>query len=279
MLIPRRTLMAILVVGASLALTGSWAEAQDRAQRYVRFEHQSRVSYGRLDGETIHELRGSIFESAAKTGQTYALRDVKLLVPCEPSKVLAVGRNYGSHIGDVPKPANPELFFKSASSLLDPGGEIVIPPGTEDCHYEAEMVIVIGKKAKNVSVEDAGEYVFGVTCGNDVSARDWQLNDMQWWRAKASDTFAPAGPWIVVGVDYDDLLLTARLNGEVKQQQRTSDLIFNVHEVVSFTSRYVTLLPGDMIYTGTPGQTSAMKSGDVVEIEIEGIGVLRNRVQ
>ena len=277
MLIPRRTFLAILVVGASL--TGTWAAAQDSAEHYVRFKHQSRVSYGLLDGETVHELRGSIFESIVKTGQTHALRDVKLLVPCEPSNVLAVGRNYGSHIGDVPKPANPELFFKSPSALLDPEGEIVIPPGTEDCHYEAELVIVIGKKAKNVSVEDAGEYVFGITCGNDVSARDWQQNDMQWWRAKASDTFAPAGPLIVVGVDSDDLLLTARLNGEVKQQQRTSDLIFNVHEVVSFTSRYVTLLPGDMIYTGTPGQTSAMKSGDVVEIEIEGIGVLRNRVQ
>ncbi len=139
-------------------------------------------------------------------------------------------------------------------------------------------MVVIGKKAKNVSVNQAPNYVFGVTCGNDVSARDWQKNDIQWWRAKGSDTFAPLGPMIVRGINYDDLLLTTRLNGQIKQRQRTSDLIFSVHEIVSFVSQFVTLYPGDVIYTGTPGKTSPLKSGDVVEVQIEGIGTLRNKV-
>ncbi|MBA7641165.1 putative protein YisK [subsurface metagenome] len=141
-----------------------------------------------------------------------------------------------------------------------------------------ELVAVIGKKAKNVSAKEAPNYIFGVTCGNDISARDWQENDIQWWRAKGSDTFAPLGPVIARGLNYEDLLLTTRLNGKIKQRQRTSDLFFSVHEVVSFISQFITLYPGDVIYTGTPGKTSPMKSGDVVEVEIEGIGILRNRV-
>ena len=279
MTISRRTFLGGLVAGVSVVRGSRWVHAQSNVKHYVRFQRQNRIAYGLLEEETIHELKGSIFEQPARTGKTYALQEVKLLFPCEPTKVLAVGLNYASHIGDNPKPQNPEIFFKSPSALLEPGGEIVIPPGTQDCHFEGELVIVIGKKAKNVSVEDAKNCVFGVTCGNDVSARDWQKKDLQWWRAKGSDTFAPMGPAIAVGVNYDNLLLTSRLNGELKQRQRTNDLIFNVHAVVSFTSRFVTLFPGDVIYTGTPGQTSAMKSGDVVEIEIEGIGILRNRVK
>jgi 2-keto-4-pentenoate hydratase/2-oxohepta-3-ene-1,7-dioic acid hydratase in catechol pathway len=191
---------------------------------------------------------------------------------------MALAGNYASHLDGLPKPKNPEPFFKVPSALLEPGGSIVIPPGTSQCDYEGELVVVIGKKAKNVSVKQAPNYVFGVTCGNDVSARDWQKNDTQWWRAKGSDTFAPLGPMIVRGINYDDLLLTTRLNGQIKQRQRTSDLIFSVHEIVSFISQFVTLYPGDVIYTGTPGKTSPLKSGDVVEVQIEGIGTLRNKV-
>jgi 2-keto-4-pentenoate hydratase/2-oxohepta-3-ene-1,7-dioic acid hydratase in catechol pathway len=154
----------------------------------------------------------------------------------------------------------------------------VTPSGAKNVHYEGELVIVIGKTARRVSSERAADYIFGYTCGNDVSERDWQRGDLQWWRAKGSDTFAPLGPSIVVGLDYKKSRLQTRVNNEVKQQQVLSDLIFDASAIVSFTSQYVTLEPGDVIYTGTPGATTAMKPGDVVEVEIDGIGVLRNKV-
>ncbi len=154
----------------------------------------------------------------------------------------------------------------------------MIPKGTAEVHPEGEMVIVIGKRAKNVPEKNAKQYVFGVTCGNDISARDWQANDVQWWRAKGSDTFGPCGPFIAAGVNYDDLLLTTRVNGEVRQSQRTKDLINSVAAIVSFASRHVTLEPGDLIYTGTPGKTAAIKPGDVVEVELESVGILRNPI-
>jgi 2-keto-4-pentenoate hydratase/2-oxohepta-3-ene-1,7-dioic acid hydratase in catechol pathway len=161
---------------------------------------------------------------------------------------------------------------------VGPGAAIVYPRDAKNLHYAGEMVIVIGRRASHVSVAEAGQYIFGITVGNDVSERDWQANDLQWFRGKASDTFGPLGPMIVRGVDYGDLLLQTRLNGEVVQSQRTKDLIFDVPTIVSYVSRYVTLEPGDVIYTGTPGTTRAMKPGDVVEVELEGVGVLRNPV-
>jgi 2-keto-4-pentenoate hydratase/2-oxohepta-3-ene-1,7-dioic acid hydratase in catechol pathway len=145
-------------------------------------------------------------------------------------------------------------------------------------HYEGEMVIVMGKKTKNVSVAEAPACIFGCTCGNDVSERDWQKGDLQWWRAKASDTFAPLGPVIARGLGYSKSRLTTRLNGEVKQTSLLSDLIFDPSTIVSFISRFVTIEPGDVIYTGTPGHTSPVKPGDTIEVEIEGIGTLRNKV-
>lgn len=268
--------VVIPVVSRRLPLYARTPSAE--AGKYVRFQHRGSTGYGKLEGTTVHELRGGLFANPSKTGSAHPLKDVKLLTPCEPSKVLAVGLNYGSHIGNSPKPTHPELFFKSITSLLEPEGTIIIPPGTQDCHYEGELVIVVGKKARRVSVSEARDCIFGVTCGNDVSARDWQSNDMQWWRAKGSDTFAPMGPAIARGINYNNLQLTTRLNGQVKQQQTTADLIFNVETIVSYTSQYVTLFPGDVIFTGTPGQTSAMKPGDVAEIEIEGVGILRNKV-
>jgi len=256
----------------------STGSEQAEVKHYVRFQIHGRIAYGLLEDQTVHELKGSIFGRHTKTGKTYPLDEVKLLAPCQPTKIIAVAANYASHLGERPKPKNPELFFKPPSAVLEPGGSIIIPPGTNRCDYEGELVIVIGKKAKNVSAKEAASYIFGATCGNDVSARDWQQNDIQWWRAKGSDTFAPLGPAVAQGLNYNDLLLTTRLNGEIKQQQRTSDLFFGVHEIVSFASRFVTLYPGDVIYTGTPGQTSPIKSGDVVEVEIQGIGTLRNPV-
>ena len=177
----------------------------------------------------------------------------------------------------------PQPFLKTIGSLAPHEQLIVIPhDASDDVHYEAELVIVIGRKMRNVPEDKALEYVFGVTAGNDVSERFWQNDpehrDVQWWRAKGADTFSPCGPLIVRGVDYDDLLLTLRLNGQVKQQERTSGMIHGVAKTVSFMSRYVTLYPGDLIFTGTPGTTGPMDDGDVVEVELEGVGVLRNPV-
>lgn len=178
------------------------------------------------------------------------------------------------------------MFYKPITCLQNPEDPIVMPPGAQDVHYEAEFVIVIGKKAKNVPLEQAADYILGYTCGNDVSERNWQggsidgpeNQDLQWWRAKGSETFGPMGPAIAVGLDYEKSKIQSRLNGEVRQEQMLSDLVHKPPEVVSFVSRYVTLLPGDVIFTGTPGETKPMAVGDVVEIEIDGIGVLRNKV-
>ena len=246
--------------------------------KYVRYSHEGRVSYGLLGGNTIRELRGNIFESAQPTRRTVPLSEAHLLVPCEPSKVIAVGLNYKSHISHSLAADFPGLFAKYPTSLIATEEDIVFPPGATNVHYEGEMVVVIGKLAKNVSVEDAADYVFGVTIGNDISERAWQRADLQWFRAKASDGFGPMGPAIVQGLNYSDLLLETRVNGEVRQSQRTADLIFGVHEIVSYVSQFVTLLPGDAIFTGTPGSTMAMRQGEVVEIELEGVGVLRNKV-
>lgn len=175
--------------------------------------------------------------------------------------------------------AYPGLFAKLPTSIIATGEDIVLPPDAKNTHYEGELVVVIGRRASRVSPGEAKSYVFGVTTGNDVSERDWQRDDLQWFRAKASDTFGPLGPAIVTGLNYDDLLLQTRLNGEVVQSERTKDLIFNVANIVSYVSQYVTLEPGDVIYTGTPQSTKPIKDGDVVEVEIEGVGVLRNRVR
>jgi len=247
-------------------------------KHYIRYRIQDRIAYGLLRQDVVYELEGGLFDGTEETGRSYALNEVRLLPPCEPGKILGVGLNYASHVGDRAQPQHPEIFLVPVSALLEPGGSIVIPEGTQQCEYEGELVVVMGKKAKNVPENEAHNYILGVTCGNDVSARDWQRNDLQWWRAKGCDTFAPLGPVIAQGLNYHDLLLRSRLNGTVKQQQRTSDLIFDVHHIVSFISQFMTLNPGDVIYTGTPGDTSPMRSGDTVEVEIEGIGVLSNGI-
>jgi len=258
-------------------LTTSMAKAQD-VTRYVRYELNGAVSYGILEGDQIRPISGDLFGEHQVLSSRLPLAQVRLLAPVEPSKVIAVGLNYQSHLGERSPAAYPGLFAKYPTSIVGPGASVVRPPDSENLHYEGEMVIVIGREAKNVPLEDAGQYVFGVTAGNDISERDWQSADLQWFRAKGSDTFGPLGPAIVTGLNHNDLLVQTRVNGEVRQSARTRDLIFNVEEIVSYVSRYVTLYPGDIIYTGTPGSTQAMAPGDVVEVEVEGVGVLRNTV-
>jgi 2-keto-4-pentenoate hydratase/2-oxohepta-3-ene-1,7-dioic acid hydratase in catechol pathway len=249
--------------------------------RFIRYRSAAGVSYGILDGDAVREIHGGLFGSHAETGAHHKLSDVKLLAPCQPGKIMGVGLNYRSHLGGRPQPSHPEMFYKPVTALQDPDEPIVIPNSATDLHYEGELVVVIGKPVKNATPEQARAAIFGVTCGNDVSERNWQHGaekDLQWWRAKGSDTFAPLGPAIATGTDYGNLLLQTRLNGEVVQKQYTSDLIFDCPSIVSWVSGWVTLMPGDIIYTGTPGATRKLSPGDVVEVEIEGIGVLRNPV-
>ncbi len=248
---------------------------------YIRYRSASVASYGILDGDTVREIRGDLFGSHAETGATHPLSSVSLLCPCQPGKIMAVGLNYKSHLGNRPQPSHPEMFYKAVTALQDPGGPIVIPRDATDVHYEGELVLVMGRQVKNVSHDEAGAAIFGVTCGNDVSERNWQHGqgkDLQWWRAKGCDTFAPLGPAIATGIDYGNLLLQTRLNGEVVQKQSTADLVFDCAAIVSWVSGWVTLMPGDAIYTGTPGSTRRLAPGDVVEVEIERIGLLRNPV-
>jgi 2-keto-4-pentenoate hydratase/2-oxohepta-3-ene-1,7-dioic acid hydratase in catechol pathway len=246
--------------------------------KYVRYRYQGKISYGVLDGNTIQEINGGLFGDRRTTGFPADLDSVELLWPCEPSKLLAVGLNYKSHLGNQAAPSNPEIFFKPPSALLDPGGKIEIPLGARDVHYEGELVVVIGKTTRRVSVSEAADCVFGFTCGIDVSERYWQKNDLQWWRAKGCDTFAPLGPAICADYDWSRGRIETRVNGSVVQSGNFNELLFDPLKIVSYASQHVTLMPGDVIYTGTPGHTSALKPGDRVEVDIEGIGILHNTV-
>ncbi len=249
-------------------------------KKFIRYSLNSSPVYGLLEGDTISELDGDLFHHMP-TGTRRKLSEVKLLTPCEPRQIIAVGRNYKSHLEGRPTPSRPEMFYKPISSLQGPDGPIVLPPDATNTHSEGELVLVMGRRLHRASREEAASAILGVTCGNDVSERNWQNGpdkDIQWWRAKGSDTFSPLGPAIVTDLDYANLRLTTRMNGEVVQDQSTADLIFDCPTVLSFVSQYVTLEPGDVIYTGTPGSTRKMKPGDVIEIEIENIGILRNPV-
>ena len=266
-----------LALATLLLLASSSVFSADTA-RYVRYEHDGNSSYGVHDGDTIRQLSAAPYLGGTPTGVTVAHSDVRLLAPAEPSKVYAVGYNYDSHRGDRVLPPHPPIFLKLPTTIIGPGADIIYPEGATDVHYEAELVVVIGKTASKVSVEDAGDYIFGITAGNDVSERNWQANDLQWFRGKATDTFGPLGPAIVTGLNYKDLLVQSRLNGEVMQSQRTIDHIHDIDAIVSFISQTSTLYPGDVIYTGTPGSTTAMQPGDVIEIEVEGVGILKNQI-
>ena len=247
--------------------------------KFARYLAHGQVSYGVVEGDTVKQLSTSPFEQHTVTDHAHKLSEVKLLAPCVPTKILAIGLNYSSHLHDRPGPTEPMVFYKTPTSVIGPEDTIIRPKDTARLDEEGELVVVIKDRCRNVSKEDAMQHVLGYTCGNDVSARDWQADDRNWWRAKSADTFSPAGPFIVTDIDPHDVRLTARINGKEVQGESTRYLIFNIPDVVSYTSRFVTLEPGDMIYTGTPGEPGEMKDGDVCEVEIEGIGVLRNTVK
>ncbi len=243
--------------------------------------------YGVVDGTCVRGFQGDPYSFSEAgdqlrcDGETRELGDVRLLSPCVPSKIVCLGLNYRSHAEEtgLPIPEQPLIFLKAPTAVIGPEEEIVLPPlSLRRVDYEAELGVVIGKRAKDVEPDRAKDYVLGYTCFNDVSERHAQKGDGQWTRAKSYDTFAPIGPWIETDVAPDDLRVETRLNGELRQSARTGDLIFGVPDLIGFVSAVMTLLPGDVIATGTPSGIGRMNPGDVVEISIEGIGTLRNRV-
>lgn len=252
--------------------------------RIARFSLDDDLFYGVLDddGATLILVSGDpLVGQVTPTGKRVALADVRLLAPVIPrSKVLAIGRNYAEHAAEMGSevPPEPLVFLKPNTSVIGPGDPIVRPAGATRVDYEGELAVVIGRIARYVPKERAADVIFGYTVANDVTERNWQKSDGQWWRAKGSDTFCPLGPFIETALDVSDLALTTRLDGEVLQQGRTSQMVYDVPSIVTYVSSVMTLLPGDVILTGTPVGVAPMVAGQRVEVEIEGIGTLSNPV-
>ncbi|GIU92023.1 MAG: 2-hydroxyhepta-2,4-diene-1,7-dioate isomerase [Acidimicrobiia bacterium] len=249
--------------------------------KIVRFKVGDDIAYGLAEAEGVTLYRGSPFVAWEPTETVIPWAKVKLLAPVLPSKVVGVGRNYVEHAGEmgVEVPAEPTIFLKPATSVVGPDQAVVYPPDSHEVHHEAELAVVIGRVARNVAPEEATSYVFGYTAANDVSARDLQRRDGQWTRAKGFDTFCPLGPAIETELDpRERLAVTCRVNGELRQSGFTSDMVFGVAELVAFISRVMTLLPGDVILTGTPSGVGPVTPGDTMEVEVEGVGVLANPV-
>jgi 2-keto-4-pentenoate hydratase/2-oxohepta-3-ene-1,7-dioic acid hydratase in catechol pathway len=248
--------------------------------KIVRFTHADKTAWGVIKDNIIQVLHDAPFGGIRLTGQYIPLPDIRLLAPCLPSKVVALGVNYKSHGEEMSHriPNEPLIFIKPSTSVIGPEENIIYPPGSERVDYEGELGVVIKDVTRHVTREQAAEHILGYTCVNDVTARDIQARDKQWTRSKGFDTFCPLGPCIETDLDPNDLPLETRLNGEVKQQTRTSQLIFPVDVLVSFISEVMTLLPGDVIATGTTSGIGPMQPDDVVEVTIDGIGTLRNRI-
>ncbi len=249
--------------------------------KIARVLWKEREVYGFVDGERLTLAEGDPFSGLNPIGEELPLEEAKLLPPVSPSKIVALGLNYRDHAEEVglKLPSEPLIFLKPSTAVIGPGEAILYPPSSERVDYEGELAVVISQRAKDVSPEEAPRYILGYTCFNDVTARDLQYKDKQWTRAKGFDTFAPLGPWIETELDPRDLLLETYLNGELRQSTRTSRLIFDPYQLVSFTSQVMTLLPGDVIATGTPSGIGPMEVGDQVEVRIEGIGGLVNPVE
>jgi len=255
--------------------------------KWCRFQADGKTSYGRIDGDNVIAIDGAPWESHADTSRKYALSSVKLLIPTVPSTFFCVGINYRDHIIQAAKrrgvepqfPERPDVGYRANNALCAHEDPIVKPRDSgEVFQYEGELVAIIGKQARKVPQEKALDYVFGWTIGNDVSERTWQRNDRTMWRAKNADSFKPMGPWIVTGVDYRTMTTVIRLNGNEVDRFKTSNMIHDVEQYIAEISRYCTLYPGDVVWMGTDGSPRNMKPGDVCEVDISGVGVLRNRI-
>ena len=252
--------------------------------RIARYSYDGEVAFGVVEGPVdaaeVAEIHGHPFGPVEFTGVRHPLADVRLLAPVLPSKVVAIGKNYAEHAsemgGEVPEA--PLIFLKPSTAVVGDGDPIAYPPSSQRVDYEGELAVVIGRLCRDVPVSRAAEVVLGYTCANDVTARDQQKADGQWSRAKGYDSFCPLGPWIATGIDVDDVAVSTRLNGEVKQKGRTSQLVHKIPDLIAYITTCMTLLPGDVILTGTPAGVGPMEVGDEVTVEIEQIGRLRNPV-
>ncbi|MFO8101619.1 MAG: fumarylacetoacetate hydrolase family protein [Dehalococcoidia bacterium] len=249
--------------------------------RIIRFSKGGKTRYGVEEGGKVRILRGSPFNRLTFDGTVLDVSEVRLLAPCTPSKIVCLGLNYRSHAAEtgLPIPKVPLIFLKPSTAVIGPGEHIVLPRGTKRTDYEGELGVVMGRKAKEITEKEASDCILGYTCFNDVTERHNQREDGQWTRAKGYDTFAPLGPYIETEVSPDDLKIETCLNGKICQSCRTSDLIFSILRIVTFISGVMTLLPGDVIATGTPSGIGRLQAGDFVEICIESIGTLGNPVR
>ncbi len=250
--------------------------------RIIRYQVKDESPrYGWLHEDKIGEIEGDLFGAYQRKEAKTPLADVKLLAPCWPTKIVCVGRNYVEHAKELGNevPKIPLIFLKPPSSIISPGDTIILPPQSKQVEHEAELVVVMGKRARNITAEDAKNYIFGYTVGNDVTARDLQRTDDQWTRAKGFDTFCPFGPWIDTDFNIADALITCKVNGQPRQMASTRDMVFSVPTLIAYVSSVMTIEPGDIIFTGTPSGVGPLKEGDEVVVEIEGLGVLRNPVK
>jgi 2-keto-4-pentenoate hydratase/2-oxohepta-3-ene-1,7-dioic acid hydratase in catechol pathway len=251
--------------------------------RIVRYQtgDGKKPKYGWLLGDKVGEIGGNVFGRYRRKEADAPLADVRLLAPAEPSKILCVGRNYVEHAKELGNevPKVPLIFMKPPSAVISNGETIVLPPQSAQVEHEAELVVVIGKRGRNITAENAKKHILGYTIGNDVTARDLQRSDNQWTRGKGFDTFCPFGPWIDTEFDPADAILTCRVNGQMRQMASTRDMIFNIPTLIAYVSSVMTLEPGDLIFTGTPSGVGELKHGDEVLVEIEGLGVLKNSVR
>ncbi|RPI91774.1 MAG: FAA hydrolase family protein [Chloroflexi bacterium] len=251
--------------------------------RVVRYEtgDGKKPKYGWLLGDKVGEIGGNVFGRYRRKEAETPLADVKLLAPSEPSKIICVGRNYIEHAKELGNevPKVPLIFLKPPSSIISDGGTILLPAQSAQVEHEGELVVVIGKRGRYITAEDAKKYILGYTVGNDVTARDLQRIDDQWTRAKGFDTFCIFGPWIDTDFDPADAVLTVRVNGQMRQMASTRDMVFNVPTLIAYVSSVMTLEPGDLLFTGTPSGVGELKNGDEVNVEIEGLGELKNPVR
>ena len=248
---------------------------------YLRYQKDGEARYGWLDGTHVGAVTGDVFGTFKREGIVAEVRDVKILPPVTPSKIIAVGQNYKAHALEhgLELPDIPPLFLKPPSAIIGHRDEIVLPPQSTEVEHEAELAVIIGRRARWVSVEDALKFVWGYTCANDVTARDLERRDAQLTRCKGFDTFCPLGPWVSTDVDPADVVITCTVNGQVRQMSSTRELHFSVPQLVAFISSVMTLEPGDVILTGTPAGVGPLAAGDTIEIELEGVGSLVNTVK
>jgi 2-keto-4-pentenoate hydratase/2-oxohepta-3-ene-1,7-dioic acid hydratase in catechol pathway len=250
--------------------------------RLVRVARPEGPDFAVVESDLVRLIEGHPFGAFQRTDRVAPLADVRLLAPVIPSKVLAVGRNYAAHAAEVGHavPDEPIIFLKPATSVIGPGAPIRLPAQSADVQHEAELAVVVGALTRGVDADAAAERILGYTCANDVTARDLQRRDGQWTRGKGFDTFCPLGPWIETEVDpRDGLAVRCRVNGTLRQEGSTTDLVFGVAELVAYCAAFTTLLPGDVILTGTPAGVGPLVDGDTCEVEVEGIGTLRNPVR